>query len=166
MIDGRRSSTNRPVIIHILLFRWPTWFDAAVHEAERCNHQRAASKLSADQTQHRLTKSESLSRLFVPHVCVIHGCALPVYFRAMFDDDLLGFLAAATRPGAHPRKCLLKLTVEEYACVTVCEFHDGAEGQHRYRTNVDMRAGACKHRSVIEIGYEINRSLIEIGCCT
>ena len=55
----------------------------------------------------------------------------------MFDYDRHGFLAAAT--GAHPRKCLLKLLVEEYACVTVCKFHDGAEGQHRYRTNVDMR---------------------------
>ena len=36
------------VIIRILLFRWPTWFDAAVHEAERCNHQRAASNEAHD----------------------------------------------------------------------------------------------------------------------
>ena len=87
----------------------------------------------------------------------------------MFDYDRRAFLAAASRclaAGAHPRKCLLKLMVEEYACVTVCKFHDGAEGQHRHGTNVDMRAGACTHRYVIEIDYEINRSVIEIGCCT
>ena len=131
---------------------------------QRCNHQR--SKLSADQTQHRLTRSKSLSKPGVPHVFAMHACALPVYFRVMFDDDLPRFPAAATRLGAHPRKCLLKLMVEEYACMTVCKFRDGAEGQHRHRSNVDMRAGAFKHRSVIEIGYEINRSLIEISCCT
>lgn len=85
-------------------------------------------KLSADQTKHRLTKSKSPSKPGVPHVCALHGYTLPVYFHAMFDDDLPGFLAATTRLGAHPRKCLLELMVEEYACVTVCKFHDGTEG--------------------------------------
>ena len=55
----------------------------------------------------------------------------------------------------------------------LCKFHDGTEGQHRYRKNVGMRVteamrsviaerwvlwivGARVHRSVIEVGYEMD----------
>ena len=97
------------------------------------------SSLRAD--QHRLTKSKGPSKTGVPHVCAMHGCTLPVYFSDRFDYDRWAILLAillAIRLAAivlaillgPPRKCLLKLMVEEYACVTVCKFHDGAEGQH------------------------------------
>ncbi len=79
----------------------------------------------------------------------------------MLNFDWLGFLAAANRLRAHPRKCLLKLLVEEYACVTVCNFQDRAEGQLDIweRSVIAERCvvwafRACAHRSVIELGYE------------